>query len=128
MAAIDETGFSKATAHCDHALGPFSCRHAVQHPDYRHSWLLRPRRKRPRRCCSGEQSDEVTPPHHSITTSAPARSDGGTVSPSALAVIRLMLNSNLVDCTTGRSAGFAPLRIWPALRPTRRYMSAISVP
>jgi hypothetical protein len=25
----------------------------------------------------------------------------------------LMTNSNLVDCSTGRSAGFAPLRILP---------------
>ena len=34
-----------------------------------------------------------------------------TSMPSALAVCRLMTNSNLVDCKTGRSAGFAPLRI-----------------
>ena len=27
------------------------------------------------------------------------------------AVCRLMTNSNLVDCKTGRSAGFAPLRL-----------------
>ena len=33
------------------------------------------------------------------------------VSPSALAVLRLMTNSNVVGCSTGRSAGFAPLRI-----------------
>ena len=31
--------------------------------------------------------------------------------PSALAVLRLMTNSNLVDCTTGKSPGFSPLRI-----------------
>ena len=34
--------------------------------------------------------------------------------PSALAVLRLMTSSNLVGCTTGRSAGFAPLRMRPA--------------
>ena len=45
---------------------------------------------------------------HSITSSAVARSDGGTVSPSAFAAFRLMTSSNLVDCTTGRSAGFSP--------------------
>src|SRR5262245_51793431 len=33
----------------------------------------------------------------------------GTSMPSALAVSRLMTNSNLVDCNTGKSAGFAPL-------------------
>ena len=33
------------------------------------------------------------------------------VMPSALAVFRLMMHSKVVDCSTGRSAGFAPLRI-----------------
>jgi predicted HTH transcriptional regulator len=32
---------------------------------------------------------------------------------SALAVLRLIPNSNLVDCITGRSAGFSPMRIRP---------------
>ena len=34
----------------------------------------------------------------------------GTSRPSALAVFMLMTSSNLVGCSTGRSAGFAPLR------------------
>jgi hypothetical protein len=51
---------------------------------------------------------------YSITSSARASSDGGTVRPSALAVLRLMTNSNLVGCWTGKSAGLAPLRIRPA--------------
>ena len=38
----------------------------------------------------------------------------GTVRPSILAVSALMTSSNLVDCTTGRSAGLAPLRMRPA--------------
>src|SRR6266542_414264 len=50
---------------------------------------------------------------YSITSSAVASSDGGTVRPSAFAAFRLMTSSNLVDCTTGRSAGFSPLRIRP---------------
>ena len=50
---------------------------------------------------------------HSITSSARASSVGGTSRPSALAVLRLMTSSNLVGCTTGRSVGFAPLRIRP---------------
>jgi len=50
---------------------------------------------------------------HSITSSARASSDGGTVRPSALAVRRLIRKSNLVACCTGRSAGFSPLRIRP---------------
>jgi hypothetical protein len=34
----------------------------------------------------------------------------GTVMPSALAVFRLMTNSNLVACMTGNSAGFSALK------------------
>jgi hypothetical protein len=50
---------------------------------------------------------------YSITSSARRRNDSGIVSPSAFAVLRLTTNSNLVGCTTGRSAGFSPLRIRP---------------
>src|SRR5262249_11593801 len=74
--------------------------------------LLRPCRQRPR-CCAAGQRDELAP-LHSITSSASASSLSGMVRPSALAVLRLITNSNLVDCTTGRSAGFSPLRIRPA--------------
>jgi hypothetical protein len=48
---------------------------------------------------------------YSITSSACAISVAGTVRPSALAVLRLMTNSNLVGCWTGKSEGLAPLRI-----------------
>jgi hypothetical protein len=51
---------------------------------------------------------------HSITSSARNRKDSGIFSPSALAVFRLTTSSNLVGCSTGRSAGFSPLRIRPA--------------
>jgi hypothetical protein len=43
--------------------------------------------------------------------SAKTRSAGGIVSPSALAVLRLMLSSNFIGCSTGRSDGLVPLRI-----------------
>ena len=48
---------------------------------------------------------------YSITSSARASSVGGTVSPSALAVLRLMIISNLVGCWTGNSEAFAPRRM-----------------
>src|SRR5689334_19998272 len=72
--------------------------------------------------CTAEQRRQSSPgcngheraPPHSMTSSARARIDGGTVRPSALAVFRLIINSNLVGCWTGRSAGLAPLRIFPA--------------
>ncbi len=50
---------------------------------------------------------------HSMTSSAMARMFGGTVMPSAFAVLRLITRLNLVDCTIGKSAGFAPLRTRP---------------
>jgi hypothetical protein len=50
---------------------------------------------------------------HSITSSARPIKDSGTVMPSALAVSRLMNNSTLVACWTGKSAGFSPLRTRP---------------
>ena len=40
-----------------------------------------------------------------------ASSDGGTVRPSALAVLRLITSSYLVGACTGRSAGFSPFRM-----------------
>jgi len=45
---------------------------------------------------------------YSITLSAQRRNVSGIVSPSALAVLRLITSSNLVGCTTGKSAGLAP--------------------
>ena len=45
---------------------------------------------------------------YSITSSARASSVGGTVTSIAFAVFRLTTNSNLVGCSTGRSASLAP--------------------
>ena len=50
---------------------------------------------------------------YSMTSSASNCRELGTSMPSALAVWRLMANSNFVDCKTGRSAGFAPPRALP---------------
>lgn len=45
---------------------------------------------------------------YSITSSALASRDGGTARPRAFAVTRLIVRSNFVGCSTGRSAGLAP--------------------
>src|SRR5262249_32870789 len=58
---------------------------------------------------AAEQRDELAA-LHSITSSARASSVAGTSRPNALAVLRLITNSNLVGCSTGISAGFAPRR------------------
>jgi len=75
--------------------------------------ILRPCRERPHRSRAAEQRDELAA-SHSITSSARASSDGGTSRLSALAVDRLMTNSNLVGGMTGKSIGLAPLSIRPA--------------
>jgi hypothetical protein len=53
------------------------------------------RRYRPHGRCAAKQRNELAPPH-SITSSAVAMSVGGTVRPSALAVLRLTASSYLI--------------------------------
>jgi hypothetical protein len=65
-----------------------------------------PRAKRPRGHRAAEQPDELASPH-SITSSAVASSLAGISNLRVLAVCTLMINSNLVARSIGRSAGFA---------------------
>src|SRR5262245_40170145 len=76
---------------------------------HRPDLLLRPRREGPTRRAS-EQRDELAPPH-SITSSASESKLSEIVTLSSLAVFMLITSSNLTTCCTGKSAGFAPLRI-----------------
>src|SRR4030095_11712804 len=48
---------------------------------------------------------------HSMISSPRANSEGGIVRPRAFAVLRFMTSWYLEACSTGRSAGLAPLRI-----------------
>src|SRR5262245_25427048 len=64
---------------------------------------------------------------YSITSSARASSEGGTVSPSALAVLRLITSSNFVGCSIGMSPGLVPFKILSTKTAQRRHMSKISV-
>jgi hypothetical protein len=80
---------------------------------HRQRGLLPLCRERPRSSRTAEQRDELAPSHHSITSSARASRDGGTVRPSTLAVCVFMISSKLLDWTTGRSEGAAPLRMRP---------------
>src|SRR6516225_4202654 len=90
------------------------CGDREKHADAPYALSLLPlRRKRPHCCRAAEQRDEGAT-FHSMTSSATTCRVCDTVRPSALAVLRLMTKSNLVGCTTGRSAGLAPLRMLPA--------------
>src|SRR5262249_36416018 len=82
-------------------------RTGTQETNHWHRRLLRVRRERPRRRAA-EQRDELAPVRHSITLSARDNSSVGSSRFIALAARRLITNSNLIGCSTGRSAGLLP--------------------
>src|SRR5262249_47875775 len=110
---FDGAGLRQALAEgCDETR-VFPGRRAIEEPDHRQRVLLRARRERPRGRAA-EQRDELAALHlrgHSITSSARASNEGGTSSPRALAVFRLIAISYLVGACTGKSAAFSPLRM-----------------
>jgi hypothetical protein len=110
---FDVAGVFEAIAKCRDQGGKALGRGAAEKPDHRHSRLLSANRQRPGDPRAGQQDQQVASVH-SMTSSARARIDGGTVRPSALAVFRLTTSSKVVGCSTGRSAGLVPLRIFPA--------------
>src|SRR5262249_37967669 len=101
---------------CERARRP-----TAEKADDWHRPLLRARRERPRGRAA-EQRDELAAPH-SITSSARSRNASGIVSPSALAVVRLMTSSNLDGCSTGISPGFVPRRTLSTNSAVRRNRS-----
>src|SRR5262249_35243418 len=114
IAAVDPAEllerFAKCRAACTRLRLVGKCIREVNEAWYA-ARLLRARRERTRRRAA-EQRDELAP-LHSITSSARASSWGGTSRPSAFAGLRLIPSSNFVGCSTGKSAGLAPLRILP---------------
>ena len=68
------------------------------------------------------------PDTHSITSSARNRIDVGMSMPMARAVLRLTIVVNFVARSTGRSAGFAPLRILSTKTAARRSISGKFIP
>src|SRR5262249_52365018 len=80
--------------------------------DASHALALSTRHQRPRRraayCC-----DEGAP-LHSMTSSARASIEAGNIRPSAVAVLRFNTSSNLMLCSTGKSAALAPFRTFAA--------------
>ena len=106
---LDESRCTETLPEGCHDARGISGRTAAEKPDHRHRRLLRARCERPHRRAA-EQRDELTSPH-SITSSARASNDGGTVRPSVLAALRLITSTYLVGACTGRLAGFSPLRM-----------------
>src|SRR5262249_32886796 len=127
--ALPERLAQRLTDDARHGIGRTSGREIDDQRDRTVGIILRSRYKRHsrRRRRAAEQHDELAAPH-SITSSARARSVGGTSRPSALAVLSLTTNSYVVGFCTGRSPGFAPLRMRSAYTAPCRYHSAGSVP
>jgi len=65
---------------------------------------------------------------HRMTSSAWTRTDSGIVSPSVLAVLRLITSLNWVGCSMGRFSGLAPLRISSTYSAARRNATTESTP
>src|SRR5262249_33153662 len=111
--SLGKCGFAQAAAErCNHARR-LAGRAATEESNDRHRSLLRAYRERPRSRRAADERDELAPPH-SITSSAVTSRVCGPATPSIRAVEALITNSSLVDGTTGKSAGFAPLRMRPA--------------
>jgi hypothetical protein len=81
-----------------------------------------------RRLVMSESANFGSVKPYSITSSARTSSVGGTVRPSALAVLRLTANSNLTGACTGRSLGLSPFRIRSINDADRRNRSSESGP
>src|SRR5262245_14427799 len=107
---LDIAYLTEALLESTDVVRPCLWRPDVEESDYRHGRLLRPCYDRPRRRAA-EQRDELATADHSITSSARASSMAGISRPIPFAVARLMIKSNLLACSTGRSPAFSPLRI-----------------
>src|SRR5262249_13965127 len=112
VATVDPAEFTQSLHKCG---GPFASgrtRALAQETDCRHfARLLRACCKRPRRRRAAHQRDELSL-SHSIPSSARSRIAVRSSMPIVLAVLRLTTSSNFVGCSTGRSAGLAPFKIF----------------
>src|SRR5215813_5378225 len=128
-ATLDITGLSQGLAKGGKAAAHRNVgRRGAEKSDHRHRRLLRARRERPRDCRAANKRDEVASSHYSITSSARRRIDVGNSRPIAFAVFKLTTSSNRVGCSTGSSAGVAPLRILATYSANRRKSDLMSIP
>src|SRR6516165_3586185 len=110
VSALSVTRIGQALLNCSKDPAPGFRRPAAEEPDHRHRRLLCARRERPSERRTAEKRDELAP-FYSITSSASASSVGDNSRPSALAAVRLIMNSYLVGCWNGRSPGFSPRKM-----------------
>src|ERR1043165_879912 len=75
-----------------------------------------------------ERLDREGRPHLSDNAVGPRQHVGGFVRPICLAAFILITNSNCFGCSSGISAGLAPLRILSTCAAARRYKASNSAP
>src|SRR5262249_11957377 len=111
--ALSVAGFAQTFAETGNIARVTICRSVSDKSYHRHRGLLRAHCWRPS-CSRGanKKCNELAPPH-SITSSAATCTVCGTLMPSVLAALRLRTNWTFMDCWTGRSPGFSPLRMRP---------------
>src|SRR4029077_17367491 len=93
--SVQEAGFTQSLAESGHTRRRKARCETAEKSDHRHRLLLRAESVRHGQRAA-QHEHQLAPPH-SMTSSARARIDGGTVRPSALAVLRLTTSSKLVD-------------------------------
>src|SRR6266849_874436 len=87
---------------------------------------LRRQQPKPGRPCAHHEPPPTQP--HSITSVTWSMISLGKVMPSAWAVFILTTKSKVIGCSTGRSAGLAPLRILSTMAAARPYISVSLAP
>src|SRR5262245_19698679 len=107
--SFNVAGVFQALAECARSNRVPIGRCAIEKSDHRHR-LLRSRGQRQRDSRAAEQRYELAT-LHSISSSASPANGSGTVSPRALATLRLMTRVYLSARWIGKSPGFAPLRM-----------------
>src|SRR5262249_43201803 len=108
--AFDIAQFTEAFAESGHEFCDCFWWTRIKKSNHRHRRLLRARREGPSRRCAAENHDEFAA-FHSTTSSARPSIVIGTSRPSVFAVLRLIINSNLVGACIGRSDAFSPFKM-----------------
>jgi hypothetical protein len=96
--------------------------------DSDHSAVMPGRQLRARSCREQAQQERqgAQKLSYSISSSARASSVAGTLRPIDLAVLRLIISSNLVGCSTGMFTGFSPRKILSTNTAACRYSTGPS--